>query len=257
MGYAFAAGSRPPLLSLQGANPQSVNRAPVSLVVMEGVLRNYQMGPTTVRALGPVDLTIEPDEFVVILGPSGSGKSTLLNLVAGIDPPTQGRLQVAGSELAGMGRQELLEYRRKNVGVVFQSFNLIPNLTALENVELVAEFTGSLETSSKVLESVGLGHRLDHFPHELSGGEQQRVAIARALVKEPPLILGDEPTGNLDQKTSKKILKLFQEVHRSGKCVVLVTHNLELSRLATRVLEISDGRIVANRVKESEDAELL
>jgi putative ABC transport system ATP-binding protein len=205
--------------------------------------RVYQVGDRQVHALHPLDLTIEADEFVMILGPSGSGKTTLLNLLAGMDSPTGGSLQVGDLEVSSLSRSELVEYRRQKVGVVFQFFNLIPNLTALENIQFVSELTGTGGDAVKALHSVGLDGRRHHFPHELSGGEQQRVAIARALVKEPPILLGDEPTGNLDMATGQKILGLFQEIYKQGRCVILVTHNRAITRAATRVITLGDGRI--------------
>ncbi len=214
-----------------------------SLVCFGNTERSYPMGDRQVQALHPLNLSIESNEFVMILGPSGSGKTTLLNLLAGMDTPSGGTLTVDGLELSTMGRRELVEYRRHHVGVVFQFFNLIPNLTALENVEFVAELTGVEGSSSEALCAVGLEGRQHHFPHELSGGEQQRVAIARALVKDPPIILGDEPTGNLDVATGQKILKLFQTVSKRGRCVILVTHNQAITRAATRVITLGDGRI--------------
>ena len=205
--------------------------------------RVYQVGDRQVHALHPLDLTIVKDEFVMILGPSGSGKTTLLNLLAGMDSPTAGTLEVGELEVSSLSRRELVNYRRQKVGVVFQFFNLIPNLTALENIQFVSELTGTGGDAVKALNSVGLDGRRHHFPHELSGGEQQRVAIARALVKEPPILLGDEPTGNLDMATGQRILGLFQEIYKQGRCVILVTHNRAITAAATRVITLGDGRI--------------
>ncbi len=202
------------------------------------------MGAHRVQALHPTDLSVEKGEFVVVLGPSGSGKTTLLNLVAGIDSPTSGRVRVDGVDISSLSRARLVEYRRRSVGVVFQLHNLIPNLTSRENVELVAELVGVGGTrSEEVLAAVGLSHRGDHFPHELSGGEQQRVAIARALVKDPPILLGDEPTGSLDAATGKLVLRLLCDIHAQGKCILMVTHNASIAQVATRVLSMKDGRI--------------
>ncbi|MFA5505723.1 MAG: ABC transporter ATP-binding protein, partial [Vulcanimicrobiota bacterium] len=169
-----------------------------ALVQFQKTERVYQLGDRQVHALHPLDLTIGSDEFVMILGPSGSGKTTMMNLLAGMDSPTAGALQVGDLEVSSLSRKQLVNYRRQMVGVVFQFFNLIPNLTALENIQFVSELTGTGGDAARALDSVGLEGRQHHFPHELSGGEQQRVAIARALVKEPPILLGDEPTGNLD-----------------------------------------------------------
>jgi putative ABC transport system ATP-binding protein len=214
-----------------------------NFVRFQNTERAYQMGDRQVQALHPLNLSIESDEFIMILGPSGSGKTTMLNLLAGMDSPSGGQLTVDGLELSDLNRAQLVEYRRAHVGVVFQFFNLIPNLTALENVQFVAELTRATGSSLEALHSVGLEDRQHHFPHELSGGEQQRVAIARALVKDPPLLLGDEPTGNLDVATGQKILKLFQTVSRKGRCVILVTHNRAITRAATRVITLGDGRV--------------
>lgn len=214
-----------------------------TLVTFEDTERVYELGDRKVQALHPLNLTIERDEFVMILGPSGSGKTTMMNLLAGMDSPSGGRLTVGDQEVSSLSRDQLVEYRRQNVGVVFQFFNLIPNLTALENIQFVVELTGSSGDPQKALDAVGLAKRQHHFPHELSGGEQQRVAIARALVKEPPILLGDEPTGNLDVATGQKVLKIFQDIHKQGRCVIIVTHNRAITKAATRVIELGDGRV--------------
>ena len=217
----------------------------MALIELSGAARTYNLGANPVPALHPIDLTIERDEFLVVLGPSGSGKTTLMNLIAGIDTPDDGILRVDGVEVSSLSRKQLVEYRRRSVGVVFQFHNLIPNLTARENVDLVAELVSGRrgKRTQEVLEAVGLGKRADHFPHELSGGEQQRVAIARALVKDPPILLGDEPTGALDAATGRRVLKLFREVHARGKCIILVTHNAAIAQMGTRVLAMRDGQI--------------
>ncbi|MEW6282386.1 MAG: ABC transporter ATP-binding protein [Candidatus Eremiobacterota bacterium] len=215
----------------------------MSLIEMKAASRVYQTGQHEVWALRPTDLAIERDEFVVILGPSGSGKTTMLNLLAGIDRPTGGSVTVDGTDLSGLNRSQLTDYRRRAVGVVFQFHNLIPNLTARENVELVAELARAGRPVEEVLESVGLSERADHFPHELSGGEQQRVAVARALVKDPPILVGDEPTGSLDAPTGRRVLSLFRRIHSQGKCVVLVTHNQPVAQIGTRILTMRDGTI--------------
>ena len=213
------------------------------LVELSEVCRDYSQGDTTIRALGPLSLAADSEDFVVVLGPSGSGKTTLLNLMAGLDQPTAGNLSVNGQDLATLSSQQLEAYRRDAVGLVFQSHNLLPTLTARENVELVAQLAGCLERVDRVLEEVGLPDRANHFPHELSGGEQQRVAIARALVKDPPLLLADEPTGSLDSTTGKKILELFVDIHRRGRCLFLVTHHRAIASTADRVLHLKDGQI--------------
>lgn len=197
-------------------------------------------------ALAPLDLDIEAGEMVLFVGPSGSGKTTLLNLMAGIDSPDTGSVVVDGLDIAKLSSSKLLEYRRKKVGLVFQFHHLIPNLTAWENVELVAEMVSGGGDIKGCLEAVGLGERASHFPHQLSGGEQQRVAIARAMVKDPPILLGDEPTGNLDARTGKQVLNLFTQANKRGKTVLMVTHNLDYTPVATRVIRMADGGIVSD-----------
>lgn len=219
----------------------------MSLVEFNQVCRDYQQAEKTVRALGPISFQADAGDFLVVLGPSGSGKTTLLNLIAGMDQPTEGTLKVDGQDLARLSAPRQEAYRRDSVGLVFQSHNLLPTLTARENIELVAQMSDRLERVETVLEEVGLGARGDHFPHELSGGEQQRVAIARALVKDPPLLLADEPTGSLDSATGKKILQLFVDIQRRGRCLFLVTHNRAIAAAADRVLHLSDGRIQEDR----------
>jgi len=216
------------------------------LVELKDVTKTYVMGKIEIHALKPTNLKIFPGEFIVMLGPSGSGKTTVLNLVGGIDQPTSGHVFFRGRDLSNMTDYEITEYRRKSVGFIFQFFNLIPTLTALENVELVAELVDNPEDPKAVLAEVGLAERANHFPSELSGGEQQRVAIARALVKNPPLLLGDEPTGNLDYETGKSILKLMRDVNRRrGVTVVAVTHNAAVGLMADRVVRLRSGEITS------------
>ena len=215
---------------------------------LEDVSRSYQMGQVEVRALTGVSLDITRGEFIVILGPSGSGKTTLLNLVGGIDSPTSGKITVDGIELNALDDKGLTEYRRNHIGFVFQFFNLIPTLTARENVEFAAELVEEPRDPLEVLEIVGLKERADHYPSELSGGEQQRVAMARALVKDPPILLCDEPTGELDFETGKHILsamKMINEVSR--KTVLLVTHNTAIGDIAHRVIRLRSGEITEDR----------
>ncbi len=216
------------------------------LIELEQASRVYPMGGHEVPALRPTDLSVQGGEFVMVLGPSGSGKTTLLNLIAGIDTPTSGVVRVAGVEVSSLDRKRLVDYRRQSVGVVFQFHNLIPNLTALENVELVAELVGGARSCQEVLAEVGLGERRNHFPHELSGGEQQRVAIARALVKDPPVLLLDEPTGNLDTATAVRVLRLLRDLQNEQRCLLMVTHNAALTKVGTRVLVMKDGRICSD-----------
>lgn len=216
------------------------------LVQLEDAAKTYIMGKVEIHALKPTTLDIFAGEFIVMLGPSGSGKTTILNLVGGIDKPTSGRVLFKKHDLSQMSDSEITEYRRKSVGFIFQFFNLVPTLTALENIEFVAELVENSEKPVKVLAEVGLAERMNHFPGELSGGEQQRIAIARALVKNPPLLLGDEPTGNLDYETGKTILKLMREVNRTrGITVVAVTHNAAVGGMADRVISLRSGEIVS------------
>jgi putative ABC transport system ATP-binding protein len=208
------------------------------------------MGDVVVTALEDVSLSVGPGEFAVVLGPSGSGKTTLLNMIGALDSPTQGRVVVAGQDITRASRRELFRFRRHSVSFIFQTFNLFPGLTALENVQFAADTSGrenAREVSAAMLERVGLGARLRHFPHELSGGEQQRVAIARALASGNPLLLADEPTGELDFRTGVQILELLHEqTHSERTAVLIVTHNREIARVAHRVIELSSGRIVSD-----------
>jgi putative ABC transport system ATP-binding protein len=223
-------------------------------VQLDDLSRTYGEGPTAVHALKGVSVDIPPGQFVVILGPSGSGKTTLLNLVGSIDRPTAGSVRVNGIDLGSLDDAALIDYRRGNVGFIFQFFNLIPTLTAGENVELIAELTAAAgtERAGRVLELVGLGDRIDHFPSQLSGGEQQRVAIARALAKEPPLLLCDEPTGELDFETGRLILGLLHRLNRLNRqTVLLVTHNASVGDMADRVLRLHSGELVADRLNDS------
>jgi len=215
---------------------------------LEDVSRSYQMGQVEVRALTGVSLDITRGEFIVILGPSGSGKTTLLNLAGGIDSPTSGKITVDGIELSALNDKGLTEYRRNHIGFVFQFFNLIPTLTARENIEFAAELVKEPRDPLEVLEVVGLKERADHYPSELSGGEQQRVAIARALVKDPPILLCDEPTGELDFETGKHILSAMKMINEVNcKTVLLVTHNTAIGDIAHRVIRLRSGEITEDR----------
>jgi putative ABC transport system ATP-binding protein len=222
-----------------------------TLIELEGVARRYDMGEVTVTALEQVDLRIERGEFVVVLGPSGSGKTTLLNMIGALDSPTEGTIRIDAKDITGASRSELFAFRRQNVSFIFQTFNLFPALTALENVEFGADVSGrgdARATAAETLAQVGLGGRGGHFPHELSGGEQQRVAIARALATRNPILLADEPTGELDFRTGVQILELLHEqTHTEDTAVLVVTHNREIARVAHRVIELSSGRVVADR----------
>ena len=219
---------------------------------LEGVSKQYEVGDAIVYALRDVSLDIQEGQFVVLLGPSGSGKTTLLNMLGGLDAPTHGRIWVGGSEITDMNEASLTMYRRKQVGFIFQFFNLVPSLTAGENVEMVAELTGNKRNAIPALRSVGLGDRIGHFPAQLSGGEQQRVAIARALAKGPSILLGDEPTGDLDYETGKMILGLMRRINRSENAtIILVTHNAAISRMADRVIRMRSGEIIEDRAVEN------
>jgi putative ABC transport system ATP-binding protein len=219
-------------------------------VLLEGVTRRYTIGAGTVTALRDVDLEIDAGEFVVILGPSGSGKSTLLNIIGALDAPSEGTVTVAGRSVTGASRRELAALRREVVSFIFQTFNLFPTLTALENVQCGAEITKNAHdariVSVATLEQVGLGDRLHHYPSELSGGEQQRVAIARALATGNPILLADEPTGDLDFHTGVQILELLEAQATAGRTVVVVTHNREIARIADRVIELSSGAVATD-----------
>jgi len=215
----------------------------------------YHMGEVDVHALRGVDLELREGELVVLLGPSGSGKSTLLNILGGLDVPSAGQVLYHGRDLAQAGEAELTDYRRHHVGFVFQFYNLIPSLTTRENVALVTEIVESPMAPEEALGLVGLGERLDHFPAQLSGGEQQRVAIARAIAKRPAVLLCDEPTGALDIATGIVVLEALDRVNRElGTCTALITHNAAIAGMADRVIRLSDGRIAgidANRAKRS------
>ena len=210
----------------------------------EKVKKDYQAGEVTVTALHDVSFAIEKGEICVIVGESGAGKTTLLNILGGMDSLTEGRVTVDGAEVSSFGKKELTAYRRNDVGFVFQFYNLIPNLTALENVEIAAQLKKDSLDPALVLEQVGLKDRMGNFPAQLSGGEQQRVAIARALAKNPKLLLCDEPTGALDYNTGKAILKLLQDTSRStGMTVIIITHNKALCAMADRVIRVKSGTI--------------
>ncbi|MCI6488572.1 MAG: ABC transporter ATP-binding protein [Candidatus Limivicinus sp.] len=213
-------------------------------ISFEKVKKDYQAGEVTVTALHDVSFAIEKGEICVIVGESGAGKTTLLNILGGMDSLTEGRVTVDGAELSSFGKKELTAYRRNDVGFVFQFYNLIPNLTALENVEIAAQLKKDSLDPALVLEQVGLKDRMGNFPAQLSGGEQQRVAIARALAKNPKLLLCDEPTGALDYNTGKAILKLLQDTSRStGMTVIIITHNKALCAMADRVIRVKSGTI--------------
>jgi putative ABC transport system ATP-binding protein len=223
-----------------------------TLLRLEGAGRIFTMGEVEVAALVDVDLAIARGEFLVVLGPSGSGKSTLLNLVGGTDRPTAGHVWLGERDLARASDEELTEYRRTEVGFIFQFYNLVPTLTALENVQVAAELVRDPVEPAAALALVDLADRADHFPAQLSGGEQQRVAVARALAKRPRLLLADEPTGALDIPTARRVLSILQRLNRDQRLtVVLITHNPAIARIADRVVRLVSGRISEIRVNES------
>lgn len=218
-------------------------------VEMQDVTKTYQMGEVRVHALCGLDLSVREGEFVVIVGPSGSGKTTTLNLIGGLDSPTSGELIVAGTDVAAYDDKTLTAYRRDQIGFIFQFFNLLPTLTASENVEFALELVERNRLKIRpralaLLEKVGLGERADHFPSQLSGGEQQRVAIARALAKDPLILLADEPTGNLDFRMGQKVLRVMQDLNQQeGRTVILVTHNTAIGQMGDRVVHLRDGQV--------------
>ncbi len=218
------------------------------IIKLRGVTKVYRAGEVEVHALRGIDLEVRRGEFIVVLGPSGSGKSTLLSIIGGVERPTSGSVSVNGVDITHLSDKELTEFRRRNIGFVFQFFNLIPTLTAKENIMLALELRGLRGREAegealKLLSEVGLEGKADRFPSELSGGEQQRVAIARALAKNPALLLCDEPTGELDIESGRRVLAVIKRLNREGRTVILVTHNTAIGRLATRVIRLRDGKI--------------
>jgi putative ABC transport system ATP-binding protein len=221
---------------------------PVPVIAVEDVHKYYALGETKVHALRGVDLKIEPGEFVAIMGSSGSGKSTFMNMLGCLDKPSSGRYILEGTDVSQLDKKALAAIRNRKLGFVFQGFNLLSRTTALENVELPTlyakmEKDQRLERAKEVLQLVGLGGRLDHFPSQLSGGQQQRVAIARALVNRPSILLADEPTGNLDSRTSVEIMQIFQELNDQGLTIVVVTHEPDIAQFAKRIVVFRDGKI--------------
>ncbi len=222
----------------------------MSFIEFKEVVKRYQVGEQEIYAVNGVSFSIEQGEFCIIVGSSGAGKTTILNMLGGMDTCTAGMIRLDGQEISGFDARRLTEYRRHDVGFVFQFYNLVQNLTAVENVELASEICRAPLDPRDTLRQVGLENRMDNFPAQLSGGEQQRVAIARALAKDPKLLLCDEPTGALDYVTGKSILKLLQDTCRkTGKTVVVITHNTALTAMADRVIQMKSGWIVADRVQ--------
>jgi putative ABC transport system ATP-binding protein len=233
-----------------------------AVIQIENLTRVYQMGETEVRALAGVSLEVKRNEYIAIMGPSGSGKSTLMNMIGCLDTPSSGEYILNGNHVSQMNDSDLAEVRNREIGFVFQTFNLLPRTSCLANVELPLIYAGvkasdRKERALEVLDKVGLGDRVDHKPNELSGGQRQRVAIARALVNSPSILLADEPTGNLDTKTGDEIMLLFEELYRSGNTIILVTHENEIAEYARRIVRLRDGLVekdvpVLNSVLEKE-----
>jgi putative ABC transport system ATP-binding protein len=223
-----------------------------NIIELKDVCRYYQLGDAQIKALCDINLQIKRGDFLAIVGPSGSGKSTMMNLVGALDLSSKGDIFLDGQNIEHLPESDLAQIRGKKIGFVFQTFNLIPTLNAIENIALPMIFHGvgkeeRMRRAEEILKEVGLTHRRTHLPKELSGGERQRVAIGRALANDPEVILADEPTGNLDTKTGMEIIKLFTDLNKKGKTIILVTHNLDLIRYAQKVLKISDGRIIEHR----------
>ena len=228
-----------------------------ALIEIRDMCKVYNPGENEVRALDNVNVTIEEGEFVAIIGQSGSGKSTLMNMLGCLDVPSSGSYRLHGQDVADLSDDELSDIRNKEIGFIFQGFNLIPNLTARENVELPLIYRGVAgnkreELARVALEKVGLAHRMEHKPAEMSGGQQQRVAIARAIAQAPPVILADEPTGNLDSHSTAEIMGILEELHREGRTVILITHDNEIAARAKRVIKIKDGQIEDDRIQKAE-----
>jgi putative ABC transport system ATP-binding protein len=225
-----------------------------TVVKARGLSKIYEMGDQTVHALRAVDLDIYEGDFVAIMGPSGSGKSTFMNLIGCLDRPSAGEIELDGQPIARMSDNQLATIRNRYIGFVFQNFNLLPRTSALKNVELPLMYAGIKERSEQAkqaLEKVGLGKRMDHKPSELSGGQQQRVAIARAIVNNPVMVLGDEPTGNLDSITSEEIMAVFQDLNRQGKTVIIVTHEEDVAHHCKRIIRFRDGRVLKDELVEN------
>ncbi|MBE6803278.1 MAG: ABC transporter ATP-binding protein [Ruminococcaceae bacterium] len=227
----------------------------MSLIEIRDIYKIYNPGENEVRALDGINLTVEHGEFLAIVGQSGSGKSTLMNMLGLLDIPTSGTYTLDGVDVKDMTDDELSEIRNKEIGFIFQGFNLIPSLTAVENVELPLVYRGMKKDQRnklalEALERVGLSHRLDHLPKQMSGGQQQRVAIARAVAARPPIILADEPTGNLDSHSGVEVMKILHELHEEGRTVILITHDNDIANEAQRVIRIQDGQIISDIINK-------
>ena len=224
----------------------------MSLVEFRDVYKQYEMGEVVINAVDGISFNIEEGEFAVVVGSSGAGKTTVLNILGGMDSATKGEVIVSGKDITKLSDRELIDYRRFDIGFVFQFYNLIPNLTARENIELATQISKNPMDIDVALESVGLGERRENFPAQLSGGEQQRVSIARALAKRPKLLLCDEPTGALDDNTGRAILKLLQDTCRNEKMtVILITHNQSITPMADRVIRMKSGKVIENRINDN------
>jgi len=226
------------------------------IIILRDIHRTYQMGTQVVRALDGANLEVFPNEYVAIMGPSGSGKSTMMNIIGCLDVPTSGTYVLNGQDVSDMDDDELAEARNREIGFIFQTFNLLPRVDCLQNVELPLIYAGHSrskrrEMAADALRSVGLGDRMDHKPNELSGGQRQRVAVARALVNNPSILLADEPTGNLDSKTGIEIMHLFEALHKAGNTILLVTHEEEIAQHARRIIRLRDGKIETDERVES------
>lgn len=233
----------------------------MSLIKIRNITRDFPLGQEIVKVLKGIDLDIERGEYVALMGPSGSGKSTLMNLLGCLDTPTSGSYELNGKNVSNMTDDDLAEIRNKEIGFVFQTFNLLPRTTALENVALPMIYAGAsksdrTERAKQVLTDVGLADRMDHKPNQLSGGQRQRVAVGRALVNKPSIILADEPTGNLDSKTSEEIMNLFNDIHKAGNTVILVTHEEEIAKNAHRIIRLRDGVVESDTKKEVGSSQL-
>ena len=219
-------------------------------VSLQDVTKTYQMGEITIKAADGISFDVEKGEFVIVVGPSGAGKTTVLNILGGMDTATSGKVLVDGAEISKYRGKKLIQYRREDIGFVFQFYNLMQNLTALENVELAMQICKHPLDASEVLAEVGLEERMNNFPAQLSGGEQQRVAIARALATKPAIILADEPTGNLDSKTSMDVILLMQSISKQfHQTTIMITHNEEIAQMADRIIRIEDGKVVSGGVR--------